>query len=137
MAQNNYNWPINPTTVTSGPIQIEINGLPTTVGIDTTTPANSVPLPVQEFSRIVQFNYFKASTSNISNTPVALATVSQYSQGIEIVNTTGGSLILQINAVDKVIIGPDGMKRQAMALVATDVLTVKAAESTTLDGGVV
>lgn len=46
MAQNNYNWPINPTTVNSGPVQFEIDGVPTTVNIDTGTPANSTPLPV-------------------------------------------------------------------------------------------
>jgi len=46
MAQNNYNWPINPTTVNSGPVQFETNGVPTTVNLDTVTPANSTPLPV-------------------------------------------------------------------------------------------
>lgn len=46
MAQNNYNWPINPTTVNSGPVQFEIDGAPVTVNIDTGTPANSTPLPV-------------------------------------------------------------------------------------------
>lgn len=47
MAQNNYNWPINPTTVNSGPVQFTVDGVPTTVNIDTGTPANSTPLPVQ------------------------------------------------------------------------------------------
>lgn len=59
MAQNNYNWPINPTTVNSGPIQYEINGAPTTVNIDTGTPANSTPLPVRLYDssgNILNFN---------------------------------------------------------------------------------
>lgn len=47
MAQNNYNWPINPTTVNSGPVQYTVDGIPTTVNIDTVTPANSTPLPVR------------------------------------------------------------------------------------------
>lgn len=43
---SNYNWPINPTTVNSGPVQYEVDGNPITVNIDTVTPANSTPLPV-------------------------------------------------------------------------------------------
>lgn len=43
----NYNWPINPTTVNSGPVQFEIDGIPTVVNVDTGTPANSTPLPVR------------------------------------------------------------------------------------------
>lgn len=47
MAQRSFNWPINPTTVNSGPIQFEIDGVPTIVNIDTATPSNSIPLPVR------------------------------------------------------------------------------------------
>jgi len=42
-----YNWPINPTTVNAGPVQYEVDGIPTTVNVDTGTPANSTPLPVR------------------------------------------------------------------------------------------
>lgn len=59
MAQSNYNWPINPTTVNSGPIQFEVDGAPTTVNIDTVTPANSTPLPVRLYDssgNILAFN---------------------------------------------------------------------------------
>ena len=45
----NYNWPINPTTVNSGPVQFEIDGIPNIVNIDTGTPANSTPLPVIQY----------------------------------------------------------------------------------------
>lgn len=44
---SNFNWPINPTTVNSGPIQFVLDGINTTVEEDSGTPANSVPLPVK------------------------------------------------------------------------------------------
>lgn len=48
--QREFNWPINPVTVNSGPIQYETNGVPTLVNIDTVTPSNSTPLPVIQYS---------------------------------------------------------------------------------------
>lgn len=44
---SNFNWPINPTTVNSGPIQFILDGANTTVEEDSGTPANSTPLPVK------------------------------------------------------------------------------------------
>ena len=64
----NYNWPINPTTVNSGPVQFEIDGLPNTVNIDTTTPANSTPLPVVQYGPTgVPFDPTKQQSAFILN----------------------------------------------------------------------
>jgi hypothetical protein len=43
----NFNWPINPTTVTSGPAQFVYDGVDTEVSLDTGTPSNSRPLPIR------------------------------------------------------------------------------------------
>lgn len=50
MSQRTFNWPINPTTVSSGPIQFLKDGASTTVSQDTVTPSNSTPLPVSIFN---------------------------------------------------------------------------------------
>jgi hypothetical protein len=42
----NFNWPINPTTVSSGPVSFILDGATAEVTQDTVTPANSIPLPV-------------------------------------------------------------------------------------------
>ena len=42
----NFNWPINPTTLTGGAIEFDLDGTTTSVSQDTITPANSTPLPV-------------------------------------------------------------------------------------------
>jgi hypothetical protein len=44
---SNFNWPINPTTLTPGPIQFELDGVDTEVSEDTGTPADSRPLPTK------------------------------------------------------------------------------------------
>lgn len=47
MALFNVNWPINPTTVNTGPIQFKRDGSDTDVSEDTATPGNSRPMPVK------------------------------------------------------------------------------------------
>lgn len=47
-SQREFNWPVNQTSVSSGPIQYTKNGATTTVSIDTTTPSNSNPLPTSD-----------------------------------------------------------------------------------------
>jgi len=47
--QREFNWPINPVTVNSGPLEYETNGASTVVNIDTVTPSNSTPLPVIQY----------------------------------------------------------------------------------------
>lgn len=138
MAQNNYNWPINPTTVNAGPIQIEIDGIPQTVNIDKNDPDNSVSLPTTPFARILGFQSLDASIDNIDNvTPVELVTVTEYISEIEIFNTTGTILIGVINGTDSFVIGTDGLRRQAMALVSGSTIEVKCLQSTTADSGII
>jgi len=47
-SQREFNWPVNQTTVSSGPIQYTKNGATTTVAVDTTTPSNTNALPVSD-----------------------------------------------------------------------------------------
>jgi hypothetical protein len=46
----NFNWPINPTTFSAGPIQFTKDGVSVEVSEDTGTPANNVPLPVKDLT---------------------------------------------------------------------------------------
>lgn len=42
-----FNWPVLSATVSQGPLQFSLDGVPVEVQEDTGTPANSVPLPVK------------------------------------------------------------------------------------------
>jgi hypothetical protein len=48
-----FNYPSLSVTASSGPVQFDLNGSNTTVSEDTTTPANSNPLPVKVLNQIV------------------------------------------------------------------------------------
>lgn len=82
MAQRTFNWPINPTTVNSGPVQFEIDGVPTTVNIDTVTPANNKPLPTKLY--------------NSSNAPINPSTL----ESVQDVETAITTLDTNIQAID-------------------------------------
>lgn len=47
---SNFSWPINPTTVNPGPVQFVRDGVDTDVSSSSGVPANSRPLPTQNFN---------------------------------------------------------------------------------------
>lgn len=117
MAQNNYNWPINPTTVNSGPVQFEVDGVPTTVNIDTGTPANSTPLPVQNYGpggipvdfateATLQLVLAQTSQLNTGRTYQASARVDYQSTPVtnaawtQVIASVGGSAVKEITLFD-------------------------------------
>lgn len=77
--QHEYNWPINPVTVNSGPVEYDLNGVPTIVNIDTGTPTNSTPLPVKLYgTNGLPADYSTAAnqTTQIANQVTAQASLS-------------------------------------------------------------
>lgn len=100
----NYNWPINPTTVNSGPVQFETDGVPTTVNIDTGTPANSTPLPV--------------AILDPAGLPVDFATLTEQQVQTTVLNSIDGELVT-LNAVDFAT----EAKQDAQILLETDIRT--------------
>lgn len=77
-SQREFNWPVNQTSVSSGPIQFLLNGASTTVSKDTTTPSNSNPLPVATMGKpylgSVRLDYGSTTVTNAAWTQL-LATV--------------------------------------------------------------
>lgn len=66
MSQRTFNWPINPTTVNSGPIQIEVNGIAQTVD-----PVLGVFMPSQVYNSTgVKINPATEETSQAIKTSV-------------------------------------------------------------------
>ena len=97
MAQNNYNWPINPTTVNSGPIQIEINGIPVTID-----PTLGIYMPVKEYGdAYLTSGRIDYSVSNVTNgawTQVIANTGPTQAQGITLFDGGGFAMELGIGA---------------------------------------
>lgn len=139
---SNFNWPINPTTFNSGPIQIEIDGVPLVVNEDKVDPSQSVPLPVKPIGRIVGYEFIDAVVNPINQLSyVELMAATPYATEIEIFNDTGGPLFLAVGPVAAevitLVIGATGLTRQAIAFVAGTRLSVTAVQNTTLDTGIV
>lgn len=65
-----FNWPVNPTSFNPGPVQFRINGVDTVVNKDTSTPANSIPLPVEVLNSGTPVNFATETTLSSLNSKV-------------------------------------------------------------------
>lgn len=77
----NFNWPS--ITASSGPIQFELDGNPTTVSEDTGTPANSNPLPVKVVNSLGN-NYAEGPGVATADTLRVVKSSSQYVDSIRL-----------------------------------------------------
>jgi hypothetical protein len=144
--QREFNWPINPLTVNSGPIQYDVNGAATTVNIDTVTPANSTPLPVIQYGpnglpielkskAIDPVSLAVSSGSPIDTTAYVqfIASTAAAVYELEIQNTTGKTLYLAFGAaaseVNQIIVPTSGIERQSLYIPAGTRLSLKAVNS--------
>lgn len=134
----NFNWPINPTTVNAGPIQIEIDGIPTTINIDTANPENSVLLPVKEYAFLGEsaLHDLPVDGSIDDTTPVALLTTTQVHTAIEVINTTGVPMVLLVGAVP-VYLSNNGLARQNVYVPSGTAISIKCAQIITVTDGIV
>lgn len=123
------------TDVTSGPIQIIVNGNPTNVNKDTTTPSNDVGLPVSPVGYSVDKRFLNTASTNLTGTLQNFGAVTgAYWNEIEIFNLTGSPLILSWPA-GSIFIGPDGIKRQAIGMASGTQLQLATAQGDTVSAG--
>jgi len=89
-SQREFNWPVNQTSVSAGPLEYLKNGVTTTVSIDTTTPSNSTPLPVANAG----FSYLGSARLDYSSTSVTSGA------WVELTASVGASAVFGITLFD-------------------------------------
>jgi|SRR6478736_3097307 len=119
------------------PLIYVLDGIDTEVEESTTAPDNSRPLPVKQIGRFTESAIVDASSSPIDNTTgEILHTTTAYASEIEIINSTGYPLALDIDG-SVVYISSNGLLRQPIAIVSGAILTIKTAQAATASDGIV
>jgi hypothetical protein len=97
-SQREFNWPVNSTVVNSGPIQFIKNGATTTVLQDTSTPANSVPMPVAQLNTSgVQIDPSTSTLQTTANTSLSSIDTKLTSQATAANQATGNTSLSSID----------------------------------------
>lgn len=115
-SQREFNWPVNQTTVSSGPIQYSKNGSNTTVSIDTTTPSSSNPLPVEDAGKSylgsVRLDYSSTTVTNAAWTQLLASVGASGVFGLTLFDSGGYAMELGIGGagseVRTLLIPPGG-----------------------------
>ena len=120
-----------------GPTQFVLDGVDREVEEDTADPSNNKPFPVKPLGRLTQSAMIDSSILSIDEiTGRPLITLTAYASEIEVINSTGSPLKLEIGA-KAIYIPQDGLKRQAIAIVSGTNLVIKTAQALTVEGGIV
>lgn len=125
-------------SVAPTPIQFVKDGVNTEVEEDSIDPSQSNPLPVKQLARFVESAVIQANADNIDDTTgQALITTTAYCSEIEIINSTGYPLVLEIDGQPGPFVGTQGLLRQAIAIPTGKAIVVKTVQAITADAGIV